>query len=147
MTDDEKLAHLLRQPLQAGLYRLTRPVAEALPSAARHAGFPIIECDLAFGADKADILDRLAAALRFPHWFGRNWDAFADCLGDMDWLCADGYVIVLANRDRISASAEAAFDTALEIFEEAAQDWANEGVPMWIFVDTSGHADRLRDLA
>ncbi|WP_332671522.1 barstar family protein [Aromatoleum sp.] len=146
MTDDKKLAHLLRQPRRAGLYRLTRPLANALAPAAQAAGFPILGCDLSSCADKADFLDRIAAALRFPEWFGHNWDALTDCLGDLGWLPADGYVIVLANADPFRASAEAAFDTALEIFDEAAQDWANEGVPMWIFVDTGARAARLREL-
>lgn len=146
MTDDEKLAHLLQQPLRAGLYRLTCPVADALEPAARHAGLPIIDCDLASCIDKADFLDRIATALRFPDWFGHNWDALADCLGDMRWLPAEGYVIVLANADRFRNAAEADFDTALEIFEEAALDWASDGVPMWIFVDTRTCAARLREL-
>ncbi len=147
MTDDEQLAHLLRQPLRAGLYRLTRPVADLLEPAAQRAGLPTIDCDLASCADKAEFLDRIAAALGFPDWFGRNWDALADCLGDMGWLPAEGYVIVLANADRFRAAAEADFDTALEIFHEAAQDWATEGVPMWIFVDTAVGVAGLRDLA
>ena len=146
MTDDEKLAHLLRQPLRAGLYRLTRPVADALESAALRAGLPLIACDLASCTDKAGFLACVAAALRFPDWFGRNWDALADCLGDMGWLPAEGYVIVLANADRFRAAAEADFDTALEIFDEAAQDWARDGVPMWIFVESGARAAALRDL-
>lgn len=146
MTDDEKLAHLLRQPLRAGLYRLTRPIADVLGPAARHAGLPVIDCDLASCTDKADFLDRVAAALHFPAWFGRNWDALADCLGDMGWLPAEGYVIVLANADRFRAAAEADFDTALEIFGEALLDWAKDGVPMWIFVETDARVARLQDL-
>lgn len=147
MTDDEKLAQLLGQRPRAGLYRLPHAAADVLESAAQSAGFPIIECDLAHCADKEDFLDRVAAALRFPDWFGRNWDALADCLGDMDWLHADSYVIVLANADHFRVADEADFDTALEIFAEAAQDWANEGVPMWIFVDTTARDPRLSDLA
>jgi len=146
MIDDEKLAHLLRQPLRAGLYRLTRPIANALAPAAQAAGFPIIECDLAACADKANFLDRIAAALRFPDWFGRNWDALADCLGDLGWLPADGYVIMLANADSFRTAAEADFDTALQIFDEAAQDWANAGVPMWAFIDSTARDARLREL-
>ncbi|MDT3670705.1 MAG: barstar family protein [Aromatoleum sp.] len=146
MTDVERLAHLLRQPLRAGLYRLTCSVADLLGPAAQHAGLPILDCDLASCTDKAGFLDCVGAALGFPDWFGRNWDALADCLGDMGWLPADGYVIVLASADRFRAAAEADFDTALEIFDEAAQDWARDGVPMWIFVDTAVSVAGLRDL-
>ncbi len=29
-----------------------------------------------------DLFEALAAALNFPSWFGKNWDAVADCLTD-----------------------------------------------------------------
>ena len=32
---------------------------------------------------KAALLDRAAAAFGFAGWFGRNWDAFRDSLGDV----------------------------------------------------------------
>lgn len=31
-------------------------------------------------ADKAALMDALAAAFRFPPYFGKNWDALLDCL-------------------------------------------------------------------
>ena len=104
----------------------------------------MIECDLASCVDKADFLDRIAVALRFPDWFGHNWDALADCLGDLSWFPAEGYVIVLTRADAFRAAAEADFDTALEIFDEATQAWATEGVPMWTFVGSGArHPDRV----
>ena len=42
-------------------------------------------------------LSRIAEALEFPDWFGRNWDAFFDCLTDLSWLPAGGHVLVLLN--------------------------------------------------
>ena len=34
------------------------------------------------GATKAESLELFAEVLGFPHWFGRNLDALADCLHD-----------------------------------------------------------------
>ncbi|MFJ7988011.1 barstar family protein [Streptomyces sp. NPDC096351] len=39
--------------------------------------------DLTGVTDKAGLMDRCAAALALPDWFGRNWDALADCLTDL----------------------------------------------------------------
>ncbi|MFF8837862.1 barstar family protein [Streptomyces sp. NPDC015130] len=39
--------------------------------------------DLTGVTDKAALMDRCAAALALPAWFGRNWDALADCLTDL----------------------------------------------------------------
>jgi hypothetical protein len=30
-------------------------------------------------------IEAIAKALGFPDWFGGNWDALEDCLGDLSW--------------------------------------------------------------
>ncbi len=44
-------------------------------------------------ATRAAFFDEAAAALHFPPTFGENWDAFYDCLTDLAWLPAEGYVL------------------------------------------------------
>ncbi|QGZ47958.1 hypothetical protein GPZ77_05765 [Streptomyces sp. QHH-9511] len=50
-----------------------------LDEALRH---PVL-LDLHGVGDKAAFMDRCATALALPDWFGRNWDALADCLTDL----------------------------------------------------------------
>jgi len=45
-------------------------------------------------ADKAALLKTLKSALRFPEYFGNNWDALSDCLTDLSWIQAQRVVIV-----------------------------------------------------
>jgi RNAse (barnase) inhibitor barstar len=35
---------------------------------------------------KANLFDVFAKELSFPPYFGRNWDAFDECLFDMEWI-------------------------------------------------------------
>ncbi|MDA8523438.1 barstar family protein [Acidovorax sp. NCPPB 4044] len=35
---------------------------------------------------KSELLTALAKAIRFPEYFGENWDALEDCLRDLSWI-------------------------------------------------------------
>ncbi|SHN34109.1 barstar family protein [Actinacidiphila paucisporea] len=41
--------------------------------------------DLTGVGDRQAFMDRCTADLGLPEWFGRNWDALADCLTDLSW--------------------------------------------------------------
>lgn len=49
-------------------------------------GWHVHTIDLAAVGSKEELLDAFAAALCFPSWFGRNWDAFLDCAADLSGL-------------------------------------------------------------
>ncbi|MFE1290839.1 barstar family protein [Streptomyces sp. NPDC058751] len=51
----------------------------------RSAGWQVTELDLTGVLDKAAFMARCARVLDLPEWFGRNWDALGDVLGDPDW--------------------------------------------------------------
>jgi hypothetical protein len=103
---------------------------------ARARGCAVFEVDLAGAEDKSSLLERSAIALRFPAWFGHNWDAWFDCLTDLGWIeDARGYVVLLRNAQRLRAAAPEVLDTALAIAEDAARVWAGRGIPLQVFVD------------
>lgn len=47
-------------------------------------------------AGTEELMDGLAVGFSFPDYFGRNWDALDECLRDLSWLPAEGYVLVVA---------------------------------------------------
>jgi hypothetical protein len=106
---------------------------EADAIALGHAMFVI---DLSGAEDKAALLERTATALRFPAWFGHNWDAWFDCLADLAWLApAPGYVLLLRRAGGLRRSAPEVSDTALAIAEDVARVWAGRGVSFTVYVD------------
>jgi RNAse (barnase) inhibitor barstar len=109
-----------------------------LCAAGAAAGLHCARVDLSGREDKAGLLDALADALSFPEWFGRNWDALADCLGDLSWLPARGYLLVLEHPARLRARAARELDVALDILLEAAHDWAARDVPFHVFIAVGG---------
>lgn len=75
----------------------------------------------------------LADAWSFPDWCGRNWPAVDDCLSDLSWLPATGYVTILerahdlASRDpRLMADIEKTFRSIGELRAETGMDGSPE---------------------
>jgi len=88
------LRALLLDPANNGAYFFDHNDRESLVEAATEAGLHAAPVDFGGCAGKGDALARIAAALRFPEWFGGNWDALADCLGDLSWLDGAGQLLV-----------------------------------------------------
>ena len=85
MTD--ALGALTGGTVPPGRYRLDRPLTvREIRDELVAAGWGIRIVDGAVMADRAALFDAFATACDFPEWFGRNWDAFADCLRDLSWL-------------------------------------------------------------
>nr|WP_240901427.1 barstar family protein [Thioalkalivibrio sp. XN279] len=93
-----------------------------------------VRIDLAGCRSKAELLARIADALEFPWWFGQNWDALADCLGDLEWLPAAGYVLLLEGADDLRRAAAHDYATVTEVFAAAARGWREHNTPFWVFI-------------
>lgn len=135
MDTAERVARVLPDAQRAGVYHLPAEGADLVAQAARDAGYVYARIELSGCRSKAECLARIAAALSFPQWFGHNWDALADCLGDLSWLPGEGYVFVLAHADEFRAAEADDFTTLLAIFQDAAAEWATEGIPLWSFAE------------
>ena len=76
----------------------------------------------------------MVIALRFPDWFGGNWDALADALADLSWLPEGGQLLLFDNawdwRERDGED----FAVLLDICGEAAQGWTRERRPFWAVI-------------
>ena len=140
----EHYERVLRDIARAGVYHTPQQGMGDLLVAAEASGFSICRIDLAPVRDKAALFERVATALEFPDWFGHNWDALADCLGDLSWLPADGFLILLEHCDGFSTRHSGDFSTALQVFAAAAEAWRDERVPFWVLVDM--YADGIATL-
>ena len=120
---------------KAGVYHLPHADKKQVVEAATTNGFATFRVNLTKAEDKDQMLSTIARALKFPDTFGRNFDALADCLADMEWKPADGYLILLEHCDGIHGKAEADFANTLQIFEQAADDWREQDVPFWCLVE------------
>ena len=139
---------LLSRAERAGIFHMPFSAVLALEEATESLEYPMYRVDLTKVTDKEGFLEAISKAMDFPDWFGHNWDALADCLTDLSWMAADGYVIVLERADAFASAAPTDFATALSIFQDAADTWREDGVPFWTLVGTASDGlDWLQELA
>jgi RNAse (barnase) inhibitor barstar len=78
-----ELSGLLADGLPPGVYRwASAEPTDDVRADAEQAGWNFVLLDTGAVNDKAGFMDVCATAFDLPRWFGRNWDALADSLGD-----------------------------------------------------------------
>lgn len=123
-----KLRKLLENGKKTGMYRIQAEddPAEVLADA-EALGWLAFGVDGADVADKAAFLSRSATALRFPAYFGQNWDAFEEIVNDPDAMPdAQGYLLVLDDFAAFARAQPGEWATAKAILSEAAARWRKE---------------------
>lgn len=129
---------LLRNVAHAGVYHLPQTLHgghEDIIVAAEKCAYVIFKVDLTRVSDKQGLLEAIGRDMAFPEWFGRNWDALADCLNDLGWRPGEGYLVLLEHCDLLHESAANELATALRIFQDASNSWRELGVALWCLVD------------
>lgn len=72
----------------------------------------------------SDLFDEFARALDFPDYFGHNWDALEECLADLEWLPAKGYILLITNGHAVLPDDEDEYETLLEVLSDAGEAWS-----------------------
>lgn len=88
---------------------------------------------------KDDMMRALAEALRFPGYFGMNWDAVVDCLRDLeDRHPAEGYVLFVHAAEWLWRQGWPWMGQLVETWLTAAEEAGHDGVPLHlVFVGTT----------
>ncbi len=76
-------------------------------------------------ASKADLLAILAEELSFPDYFGENWDALEEMLGDLSWL--EPKRIVLAHESTPTQIGEDNLRIYRDILLSSVTHWKSHG--------------------
>ena len=133
----KKIIERLKDANQSGVFQLTKE-PEVFEQAADSAGLKIWKINLRRIRGKAGLLSHVARILEFPDWFGKNWDALHDCLGDLSRTDERGYVILLENSNEFAARYPQTFNTATRVFESAAEQPRSAGKPFWVLIHGPG---------
>jgi len=126
-----KLLQRLQDPSRSGVYRVAR--SDEVLDATSGGGPLVTRVSLSGAVDKSELLARFARALRFPTWFGGNWDALEDCLTDLSWVEGEGHVLLMDGAARLQADD---FGVLVDVLSSAARYWAGRRRPFFaVFVE------------
>jgi hypothetical protein len=110
-------------------------------------GFFVAVIDGEAAGSRAGIFTEMARVLRFPDYFGRNWDAVYDCLTDLSWLPAGGYVVVVDGFDHLATAEPEQWAIGLKVLREACAFWRPLSRPMFALLSgPSGSAPGVPSL-
>jgi len=76
---------------------------------------------------KDELMDAFANGCSLPAWFGRNYDALADCLGDLD-VGRSGAVLVWTTAAQYHAAAPSQWPAMRSILEHAVRVHVDAGL-------------------
>ena len=110
------LAGLLAHHVEPGIYRWHGqfPVGEVRRTV-EHAGWRFAEVDGWHHTTKAEFLEAVGQALDFPDYYGQNFDALADCLGDVTAGDSEGWVLLWDGWSPLAREDHRAFSVALSV--------------------------------
>lgn len=144
----KKLKSLLAENKLGGVFQLTLADTHAeIEKMAKTAKLAYFHIEGKKIEKKEQFLNHAAVAMHFPEHFGNNWDAFADCLEDLSWHDAKGYLVLYDHYDGLASHAHGQFDTLLEIFQSAVEYWREQGKPMLVLLRGKPAVDGVEKIA
>lgn len=84
---------------------------------------------------KEELFRYLSQAMKFPKYFGSNWDALEECLNDLSWLPAKGYVLRFANANNFINNCSSDFRMFVQIIESVSITWSIDKVDFILIVE------------
>jgi hypothetical protein len=135
----DELMALLQGDRDPGLYRLEPTVApEQAAALCQEHGCQLFYIDGSTIASKSSFLQQVAQVMEFPDYFGQNWDAFEDCLTDLDWFSADCYVILYDHPEAFAQGDPVEWATALDILRSTVEYWRETASPLYVLFQGKG---------
>src|SRR5262249_6807368 len=86
---------------------------------------------------KSDLLSMLSRIMCFPDYFGSNWDALEECLRDLAWVPARGYIIQFTHADDFIKTSLSDFHDFVQIVQSAYLHWQKNKVEFLLIVEAN----------
>jgi len=139
----KKLPDIFSDSQASGVFRLEGDIsAKELEKIIKQGGLAFFLLDGTKINNKEQFLKEAATRLQFPDYFGANWDAFEDCLTDMSWHEAGGYVIMFEAAAAFAERSPEQFSMAVQIFRSSAEFWRDRNKLFLVILTGLGEKEK-----
>jgi hypothetical protein len=83
---------------------------------------------------KTSFLATCSQIMGFPAYFGRNWDAFEECITDLSWASSTGYLLLYDELAHFALAEPDQWQIALGILRDAADFWRRRDTPFFVLL-------------
>ncbi|MFJ7755278.1 barstar family protein [Peribacillus muralis] len=73
--------------------------------------------------NKKGFFKEFAIKMKFPDYFGDNWDAFNECINDLEWLNCEQYVVFIKDFNFLFKNDEKNLTLFLKILVDTVEEW------------------------
>lgn len=107
--------HILTEGIDPVGLRSSAPIQPSL----------VIDFDGADMRSVDGVFGEFVREFQFPEYFGGNWPAYAECLGDLAWIPARAYLLLIRQPDLLLDESPADRGTFFRIMNSVCSRWAN----------------------
>ena len=76
------------------------------------------------------LFDEFASVMQFPSYFGQNWDAFDECINDLEWLAGSAYILIITKANQLLIEEEKKqLSIFLHTLQDASTEWSQKTEP------------------
>lgn len=79
---------------------------------------------------KKSFFIKAAEVMQFPEYFGHNWDAFDECITDLEWVPAKRYVLIYNKPNLFAETNPLDWQIAYDTLQSAVDYWQSTDTPM-----------------
>jgi len=141
MNTVEDVERLFLHKVSPGIYLLkSNALVATISSLSTIHNFRFFYIDGEQTRTKETFLKKAGEVFGFPDYYGRNWDAFEECIKDFEWYPAECYLILYDHFEVFAAYSPEDFRVALTIFKSAIKYWEEKNrITFYVLLRSNGN--------
>jgi RNAse (barnase) inhibitor barstar len=72
--------------------------------------------------------------MKFPDYFGNNWDAWEECVTDLSWVPSSSYLFVYRNTENFTTNSPQDWTILLDIFHSIISYWQQQNIAFFVIL-------------